>query len=485
MAPRLAHISLEHPSIVCRNNSAGLLLRLSRRINVAKKNDSELSGTHSFCSEFRLAAYSSRGRSMARRSALLRRTGSPSAQELVSFHDSRAVRSGSEAVGRAYSHVVSQPDHRRDHAHCRHDWRRPYLRGTESSSYEFSVLSAEVLLVPRRRARLDGRQAVRRGSGWSGREVGQGFSQEAYLAASKIAPHDNEFTVRDRAPLYMAMPEVLDGLGLVDDMEAVPLTVEKNSVQTTVILKPEAGLGSGDGFALPAGWVDAREGNAPVPLWLKDPGNYYWFQYLPESRTIYVQFNAVANKSDETLEAFFKRVMAFADTHPLNHFVLDERLNGGGNNYLLRSIIHGFIRSDTVNQPGKLFTIIGRKTFSAAMNFANRMKLDTNTLFVGEPTGSSPNMYGDNAPVVLPNSKLSMRLSFVWWQDMDPRDVRIWQAPDLSTELTFADYQAGRDPAMEAILSYEPGADIVALVEAAVEKNDYAGAKQALLTFMR
>ena len=316
-------------------------------------------------------------------------------------------------------------------------------------------------------------------------KVGRVSGQEAYLAASKIAPHDNEFTVRDRAPLYMAMPEVLDGLGLVDDMEAVPLTVEKNGVQTTVTLKPEAGLASSDGFALPPGWVDAREGNAPVPLWLKDPDNYYWFQYLPESRTIYVQFNAVANKGDETLEAFFKRVMAFADTHPLDRFVLDERLNGGGNNYLLRPIIHGFIRSDTVNQPGKLFTIIGRKTFSAAMNFANRMKLDTNTLFVGEPTGSSPNMYGDNAPVVLPNSKLSMRLSFVWWQDMDPRDVRIWQAPDLSTELTFADYQAGRDPAMEAILSYKPGADIVALVEAAVEKNDYAGAKQALLTFMR
>jgi len=30
-----------------------------------------------------------------------------------------------------------------------------------------------------------------------------------------------------------------------------------------------------------------------------------------------------------------------------------------------------------VNQPGKLFTIIGRHTFSAAMNCLNRMKLNT------------------------------------------------------------------------------------------------------------
>jgi tetratricopeptide (TPR) repeat protein len=192
----------------------------------------------------------------------------------------------------------------------------------------------------------------------------------------------------------------------------------------------------------------------------------------------------VAQKSDETIEAFFKRVMVFADTHPVDRFVLDERLNGGGNNYLLRPIIHAFIRSDTVNQPGKLFTIIGRQTFSAAMNCVNGMKLNTSTLFVGEPTGSSPNMYGDNAPVVLPNSKLTVRLSTLWWQDNDPRDKRVWQAPDLSTELSFADYRAGRDPAMDAILNYKPGPGIVELVRAAAERGDHAGARASLQTFI-
>jgi hypothetical protein len=39
---------------------------------------------------------------------------------------------------------------------------------------------------------------------------------------------------------------------------------------------------------------------------------------LNDSRTLYVQFNAVAQKPDETIEAFFKRVMAFADTHPVD-----------------------------------------------------------------------------------------------------------------------------------------------------------------------
>jgi hypothetical protein len=301
--------------------------------------------------------------------------------------------------------------------------------------------------------------------------LGKVSGQNAYEAVSQIVPRDNLSQVKWMTPFYMSLAEVLDGLGLVDNQEAVPLTVEKDGVQTTVVLKPEAGELPLDEFVLPVDWVDARDPAAPQPLWQRDPANHYWFEYLNDSRTIYLQFNAVAQKPDETVEAFFNRVMAFADTHPVDRFVLDERLNGGGNNYLLRPIIHAFIRSDSVNEPGKLFTVIGRQTFSAAMNCVNRMKLNTNTLFVGEPTGSSPNMYGDNAPVVLPNSKLTVRLSTLWWQDMDPRDQRAWQAPDLSTEITFADYRAGRDPAMDAILNYKPGPDIVELVRVAAEER--------------
>jgi tetratricopeptide (TPR) repeat protein len=314
--------------------------------------------------------------------------------------------------------------------------------------------------------------------------LGKLSGQNAYEAVSQIVPRDNPSQVKWMTPFYMSLAEVLDGLGLVDNQEAVPLTVEKDGVQTTVVLKPETGELPLDEFVLPADWVDARDPAAPQPLWQRDPANHYWFEYLNDSRTLYVQFNAVAQKSDETIEAFFKRVMVFADTHPVDRFVLDERLNGGGNNYLLRPIIHAFIRSDTVNQPGKLFTIIGRQTFSAAMNCVNGMKLNTSTLFVGEPTGSSPNMYGDNAPVVLPNSKLTVRLSTLWWQDNDPRDKRVWQAPDLSTELSFADYRAGRDPAMDAILNYKPGPGIVELVRAAAERGDHAGARASLQTFI-
>jgi tetratricopeptide (TPR) repeat protein len=316
-------------------------------------------------------------------------------------------------------------------------------------------------------------------------KLGKVSGQEAYEAVRQIVPHDNESQVRDLTPLYMSLAEVIDGLGLVDNPDAVPLTVEKNGIETTGILEPEDSEISKLQFVLPPGWVDARDPATPVPLWLKSPGDSYWFQYLQDSRTIYVQFNQVAEKPDETIEAFFKKVFAFADSHPVDRFVFDERLNGGGNADLLSPIIHGFIRSDKLNQPGKLFTIIGRHTFSAAMICVNLLKLNTGTLFVGEPTASSPNHYGDNAPVVLPNSKLIIRLSTLWWQNMESDDTRVWQAPDLTAELTFADYRNGYDPTLDLILRYKPGPSIAEIVRAAAENCDYAGAKDALLKFQK
>jgi tetratricopeptide (TPR) repeat protein len=115
----------------------------------------------------------------------------------------------------------------------------------------------------------------------------------------------------------------------------------------------------------------------------------------------------------------------------------------------------------------------------------NLLKLNTGTLFVGEPTASSPNHYGDNAPVVLPNSKLIIRLSTLWWQNMESDDTRVWQAPDLTAELTFADYRNGYDPTLDLILRYKPGPSIAEIVRAAAENNDYAGAKDALLKFQK
>src|SRR5260221_6716426 len=87
-----------------------------------------------------------------------------------------------------------------------------------------------------------------------------------------------------------------------------------------------------------AGWVDARDSApSPTPLWLKDPQNKFWFEYLPDSKTVYVQFNQVGDKTDNTVEAFSKRLFTFVDANTVERLVLDLRLNSSGNGGVVRT----------------------------------------------------------------------------------------------------------------------------------------------------
>jgi hypothetical protein len=159
------------------------------------------------------------------------------------------------------------------------------------------------------------------------------------------------------------------------------------------------------------------------------------------------------------------------------------RLNGGGNNFLNRSLLRGIIRTTKIDQPGKLFVIIGRQTFSAAQDFVGELENYTNAIFVGEPTGESPNQFGDPAPIVLPNSGITVRASTLWWQFADPRDARKWTGPQIAAELTSADYRNNIDPALNAILKYVPKKKLVEQLREAFAANNTTRAIAAYRAF--
>jgi hypothetical protein len=281
-------------------------------------------------------------------------------------------------------------------------------------------------------------------------KIGAATAEQAFKTVSEITPRDNDAGLRHSVPLRLVVPEALRALRLIDDMEKTTLVVEKEGRQFSVELKPLDPKAN-------VKWVDARDGaQSPPPLWLKDTQNRFWFEYLADSRAVYVQYNQVQDKPDETLADFWKRVFVFVESNPVDRFILDIRLNGGGDGFLNQSLIHNLIRCDKVNQRGRLFTIIGRRTFSAAGFLAIDLERHTRTLFVGEPTGARPNHYGESTWFALPHSGLMIGYSSLYWQYSDPRDMRPWVPPGLAAELTSADYAANRDPALQAIFDYKP-----------------------------
>jgi len=200
-------------------------------------------------------------------------------------------------------------------------------------------------------------------------------------------------------------------------------------------------------------WLTVRD-TSTTPYYLKNLDKVYYFEYLRATKTVYVRHSQIQDDPQEAIPVFYKKVFEFIDQHDVERLVLDVRLNGGGNNYKNKPIITGIIESKKINQPGKLFVIIGRRTFSACQNLVNQLSNYTNALFVGEPTGENINFYGDNRRVELPKTKTPVYLSFAWWQDKAPWENASWLAPQLAVDMSFNDYKTNKDPVLDACLNF-------------------------------
>ncbi len=311
---------------------------------------------------------------------------------------------------------------------------------------------------------------------------------------AKLAPYipkENDMGLRNVVTLYMNSPEVLQAVGLISDLEKVAFSIENKGVRKTFEISPK-------GFATalvdkPIGtdWIDARAGSVnPTPLWMKGgrPGYWgesggYWYEYIKDSRLLYVQLNQVQDKPDQTLAAFMQEVETFAKSNDVDKLVMDLRLNGGGNNGLVPLIIRPIIQLEKIDQRGHFFVIIGRQTFSAAQNLVNAIEKYTNAVFVGEPTGSHVNMYGDARRFILPNSKITVRASTLWHQDNIELDKRTWTPPDVAAALTFADYSQNIDTAMQAILNYKPQSPLRDTAMALFQANDLKSFRAKAIEF--
>ena len=289
------------------------------------------------------------------------------------------------------------------------------------------------------------------------RMIGVMPAEDAYAAVRPLIPVDaeNEGRRRLQAVNLLVMPEVLQAIGATKAVTPVTLVIDKGDrrIEATLAAALPASLQDRAWPLEPDTWVDARAhaGN-PTPLWLQHPEKHYWHAFLDGGKTLYVQFNQVEDEpGSEPIATYFPNLFREADGQGVERLIIDVRLNGGGDNYLNRPIWHALLRSERLNQKGRLWVVIGPRTFSAAMNFVDDMEVNTHATFAGEPTGETPNMWGDPVSLTLPNSGIVVQTSALWWQMADPRDKRPYRAPDLPVEMTFADYASNLDPVLNAI----------------------------------
>lgn len=287
--------------------------------------------------------------------------------------------------------------------------------------------------------------------------------KDALAAVKELVPAENDQYFRAYGLDFLNIPEALHAQKISKQLkETITYTFEKDgkTFDKTITARDAFRLPRKYGFINPGtDWVSVRDQSA-TPNYIKDLDKIYYFEYLPQTKTLYVRHSQMQDEAKETIPDFYKRVFDFIDKNDVEKLVLDVRLNGGGNNYKNKPIVTGIIENKKINKPGKLFIIIGRRTFSACQNLVNELSNYTNAIFVGEPTSENVNFYGDNRRVVLPKSGTPVFLSFAWWQDKPQWENADWLAPQLAVDMSFDDYRSNRDPVLEACLNFSDN-DIV------------------------
>lgn len=269
--------------------------------------------------------------------------------------------------------------------------------------------------------------------------IGEVPLAEARRRLEPLVNYDNDQTVRLMMPLTYVMPEALAVKALVSPGAQPSYGLRTAGGERVVVSPPPLDYTS---YLSTVGWDPVGLPPRDAPLVLTRRRESIWWTTLPGG-PLYVVYNEVQTGS---LAAAAPVLAAAAQLrHP--GIIVDVRNNGGGNNQTYGGLL------DAVRDPrlrGRLVLIVGRSTFSAAMNFTVDVEQSTDAVFVGEPTGARPNLYGDVRPVQMPSSGLVAHVSSRYWPKAGDTDTRTTLDPDVRVEWTVRDFLAGRDPVLDA-----------------------------------
>jgi hypothetical protein len=272
------------------------------------------------------------------------------------------------------------------------------------------------------------------------------------LHAAGIAP------AADRLELDLTLR---DGAGAQREIEAIPPFADRTERRYGGRL-----LAYDVPPPLRDGWLHLMADETP-PLYLADPGRPFsaaWVE-TESGAGLYLKLDMTMDVGGFVLTDFQRGVLEDLDQRSAAFLVVDLRHNGGG------TIDDWFARSAVERLPAAapVFIVTSPETFSGGIAEAAYFKHfgGDRALVVGEPVGDRLVFWANGGtPMILPNSGIPLNVWVAkedWENGCDDWRVCFWFTmiedvgvgtlePDRPVSLSFADYTAGRDPVMEAIV---------------------------------
>jgi hypothetical protein len=268
--------------------------------------------------------------------------------------------------------------------------------------------------------------------------IGETAIGEATRLVRRQIAEENDWYVLSNLPGFLTIAEVLHAHGIVAARDSAAWTLETAAGSRRTVWLHAPGEEESVRF------VSAAQ---RVPLYNQRAGEDLWHTFLPDTRTMYVSFRGYPPRG--AFSDFFTTVLREADSAGAERLVIDMRHNVGGDFTKVRELLLPRLKEHRLNARDRLFVVIGRRTFSAAMTNAADFLKETNATLVGEPTGARPNGWQEKGEFRLPNSGLAVSVSTQYYRFLEGEPPAV--IPHEHIPLTWEDYRSGNDPVLEWI----------------------------------
>jgi hypothetical protein len=275
-------------------------------------------------------------------------------------------------------------------------------------------------------------------------QIGGSGTKTIYDAITAITPHENLQFVLSSLPRTITCVDILSGLGIVDSLDSVDMTVMDSKGRTfSKNIRPV----KYDDYQV------VKSDIPNLPLYRQRDDQFYWSSLNDGVFYIYYGRCRDMEASSVSVSDFCEDLIwALSDNAGIEKVVIDLRHNIGGNSELFKPFLQWLSGNASLNQRGKLFVIVGRDTFSSALLNLFYLKFMTQAIFLGEPTGGKPNHYGEVKYLELQHSGLYIRYSTKYY-DLVEDDEQLFFVPDIECRVSFEDYMNLVDRCMLEVVS--------------------------------
>ncbi|HEV7661182.1 MAG TPA: hypothetical protein VGO55_15185 [Allosphingosinicella sp.] len=313
-----------------------------------------------------------------------------------------------------------------------------------------------VVAAPSDRRRLVGRQVLRiNGHDW--REIRAAYARY----------QGGEPGFRDQfVTLFMELPALLVAAGFGTDSDLVEYSLAPRrrgppeQVLVAAALSPFPGEAAFTGTPM---LIEAAAMLPPAarPLYLREPGESFRLAFLPRIYAAFIQLKATGGLH---IDDFLTSTLAELRARRPRNIIVDLRFNMGGNLNITRAFMQAL---PGLVEGGRVYAITSGRTFSAAISSLGylRQAAGDRLVIVGEPIGDRLEFWAEGDIMRLPGLDALLLYATERHNYMTGcpeadchasiRDhpIRVTGLqPDIPAPLRYADFRAGRDPAMDAIV---------------------------------